>query len=229
MIFSFYIYSQYLVMIIIPYISIVLSTLRQAAHTQPPQKKKKKEKQWQPPGYPKNNGSPLDTLPNLLISYVHLCAISYWQPCVYLECTSDQMLQEQITWSKIPTSEINRYILYKILIVDCTVPRFFQMSPTFWRVGAPGPQNWNSWLEHCHHSISWTKYQGQTNELKNTIFDLITAHNPISAKSRNSVVFRLQPVYFFLPLYKGICCGYSFELHQLVDAIQMSTHNIMPL
>ena len=27
-------------------------------------------------------------------------------------------------------------------------------------------------------------------------------------------------------LYKGICCGYSFELHQQVDAIQMSTHNI---
>ena len=27
-------------------------------------------------------------------------------------------------------------------------------------------------------------------------------------------------------LYKGICCGYSFELHQQVDAIQISTHNI---
>ena len=27
-------------------------------------------------------------------------------------------------------------------------------------------------------------------------------------------------------LYKGICCGYPFELHRLVDAIQMSTHNI---
>ena len=27
-------------------------------------------------------------------------------------------------------------------------------------------------------------------------------------------------------LYKGICCVYSFELHRLVDAIQMSTHNI---
>ena len=25
---------------------------------------------------------------------------------------------------------------------------------------------------------------------------------------------------------KNICCGYSFELHQQVDAIQMSTHNI---
>ena len=27
-------------------------------------------------------------------------------------------------------------------------------------------------------------------------------------------------------LYKGICCGYSSELHEQVDAIQMSTHNI---
>ena len=27
-------------------------------------------------------------------------------------------------------------------------------------------------------------------------------------------------------LYKGICCGCSFELHRQVDAIQMSTHNI---
>ena len=28
---------------------------------------------------------------------------------------------------------------------------------------------------------------------------------------------------FFL---KTICCGYSFELHRQVDAIQMSTHSI---
>ena len=27
-------------------------------------------------------------------------------------------------------------------------------------------------------------------------------------------------------IYKGICCGYSFELHRQVDAIQMGTHNI---
>ena len=27
-------------------------------------------------------------------------------------------------------------------------------------------------------------------------------------------------------LYKSICCGNSFELHQQVDAIQMVTHNI---
>ena len=33
-------------------------------------------------------------------------------------------------------------------------------------------------------------------------------------------------VLFSLLLYKGICCGYSFKLHRLVDAIQMSSHNI---
>ena len=27
-------------------------------------------------------------------------------------------------------------------------------------------------------------------------------------------------------LYKSICCGYSFELPLLVEAIQMSTNNI---
>ena len=143
MIFSFYSYSQYLVMIIIPYISTVLSTLRQAALLSPhphPHNKKNNKKM----------AAPLTPSPIcwFLIMFI-CCAISYWQPCVNLECTSDQMLQEQITWSKIPTSESNRYIFYKILIVDCTVPRFFQMSPTFWRVRAPGPQNCNSWLEHC--------------------------------------------------------------------------------
>ena len=29
-------------------------------------------------------------------------------------------------------------------------------------------------------------------------------------------------------LYKSICCGYSFELHRQVDAVQMDTHNICP-
>ena len=27
-------------------------------------------------------------------------------------------------------------------------------------------------------------------------------------------------------LYESICCGYSFELHRQVDAIQMGSHNI---
>ena len=49
---------------------------------------------------------------------------------------------------------------------------------------------------------------------------------PISAQSRNSVFSDYSQCTFSLLLYKGICCGYSFELHRLVDAIQMSTHNI---
>ena len=35
-----------------------------------------------------------------------------------------------------------------------------------------------------------------------------------------------KPFFFSEFLYKSICCGYSFELHQQVDAIQMGTHNI---
>ena len=150
MIFSFYIYSQYLWLLfpISPQYCQHLDRQLTYPLTPPhhPQKKKKKKKKEKH----KNNGSP-PWHPTQSVDFLMFicCAISYWQPCVNLECTSDQMLQEQITWSKIPTSESNRYIFYKILIIDCTVPRFFQMSPTFWRVGAPGPQNWNSWLEHC--------------------------------------------------------------------------------
>ena len=40
-----------------------------------------------------------------------------------------------------------------------------------------------------------------------------------------SMQFKWVPTTYAF-LYKGICCGYSFELHRLVDAIQMSTHNI---
>ena len=68
--------SQYLVMIIIPYISKVLSTLRQAAHFPPPPPSQKKKKKWK-------TGSPLDTLPNPICWFIMFicCAISYWQPC----------------------------------------------------------------------------------------------------------------------------------------------------
>ena len=60
------------------------------------------------------------------------------------------------------------------------------------------------------------------NTWKYTVFNLITVHTPICAQSSNFVVFRLHQntyIYFF----EGICCGYPFELHQLVDAIQMNT------
>ena len=33
-------------------------------------------------------------------------------------------------------------------------------------------------------------------------------------------------VFFLIFFIKTICCGYSFELHRQVDAIQMGTHNI---
>ena len=59
-----------------------------------------------------------------------------------------------------------------------------------------------------------------------TVFDLITAHTPISAQS--SIKWSLYDSHaFYLLLYKSICCWYSFELpRQVVEAIQMSTNNI---
>ena len=37
-------------------------------------------------------------------------------------------------------------------------------------------------------------------------WDLITPHAPMSTQPSNLVVFRLQPEYFYLLLYKNICC-----------------------
>ena len=48
----------------------------------------------------------------------------------------------------------------------------------------------------------------------------------IHYKKDQKRTYLMMTMRFFLTLYKGICCGYSFELHRLVDAIQMSTHNI---
>ena len=42
-------------------------------------------------------------------------------------------------------------------------------------------------------------------------------------KFRSLITASVLFIYFF---YKGICCGFSFELHRLVNAIQMRTHNI---
>ena len=36
----------------------------------------------------------------------------------------------------------------------------------------------------------------------------------------------LMQYIIFCFLYRSVCCGYSFELSQLVEAIQMRTHNI---
>ena len=62
--------------------------------------------------------------------------------------------------------------------------------------------------------------------LINTIFILITANTLISTQSSSFIVFKLYLVYFYLLLYKSVCCRYLFELPQQVQAIKMSTNNI---
>ena len=58
-----------------------------------------------------------------------------------------------------------------------------------------------------------------------TVFDLITAHTPISAVNQ-FLSLQITVVYFYFLLYKNICCLYSFELPRLVEAIQISNNNI---
>ena len=48
----------------------------------------------------------------------------------------------------------------------------------------------------------------------------------ITVKRSEKVLFDDDFAIFSYFLYRGICCGYSFEYNQQVDAIQMSTHNI---
>ena len=50
----------------------------------------------------------------------------------------------------------------------------------------------------------------------NTVFDLIIAYAPISTQSSNIGVFRLQPVYFYLRLYKRICCDVFINAYAVV-------------
>ena len=48
-----------------------------------------------------------------------------------------------------------------------------------------------------------------------------------SAKDLSDDAYAMFLCVFFSDfLFKSICCGYSFELHRQVDAIQKDTHNI---
>ena len=53
--------------------------------------------------------------------------------------------------------------------------------------------------------------------------------NKHQKKTSLMMILRFLIRFFFSDFFfshKGICCGYSFELHRQVDAIQMSTRNI---
>ena len=51
-----------------------------------------------------------------------------------------------------------------------------------------------------------------------------------SVKDSSNDAYAMALCFLFYDFfYKSICCGYSFELHRQVDAIQMGTHNICRL
>ena len=59
------------------------------------------------------------------------------------------------------------------------------------------------------------------------IFDLITAHTSISAQSRNSVMFRLQPKYFLCPATKKVAGYYVIpsEILSVHPSVRQSPHH----
>ena len=62
-------------------------------------------------------------------------------------------------------------------------------------------------MKNNYVTDSFTALSEATIITRSTIIDLITEHAPISAQSSNLVVFRLQPVYFYLLLYKTYVVG----------------------
>ena len=55
----------------------------------------------------------------------------------------------------------------------------------------------------------------------------LPAKDTLLKKSHKKPCLMIIMRFFFSNfIYKGICCGYLFELHRQVDAVQMSTHNI---
>ena len=51
---------------------------------------------------------------------------------------------------------------------------------------------------------------------------ILRVHKKRSAKDLSNYTYAIFSDF----LYKNKCCGYSFELHRQVNAIQMITHNI---
>ena len=45
-------------------------------------------------------------------------------------------------------------------------------------------------------------------------------------RSEKDLFDDVYAIFFSDSLYTSTCCGYSFELHRQVDAIQMGSHNI---
>ena len=56
------------------------------------------------------------------------------------------------------------------------------------------------------------------------MFDLLRVHN--KKRSEKDLFDDDYAIFFPDFLHKGICCGYLFDLHRQVHAIQMSTHKI---
>ena len=153
MIFSFYIYSQYL-WLLFPISPQYCQHLdRQLTYpltpTPPLTEKKEKKKQWQPPWHPTQS---VDFLCSSVVPFLIDNPVLTWNVHL-IRC-----YKNRLHGAKYPHLKTFSIKFWSLIVLS---PDFFQMSPTFWRVGAPGPQNWNSWLEHCTKHHIYTSNEGE--------------------------------------------------------------------
>ena len=76
-----------------------------------------------------------------------------------------------------------------------------------------------------------TMHLGLSKLLGKLVVKYVTTYTKGTLKNDQEKLNLMMHIWFFSDfLYKSICCGYSFELHQQVmfevDTIQMGTHNI---
>ena len=100
------------------------------------------------------------------------------------------------------------WCLYKVLCKNCflNAPHQYHIRPNY-----------------CTVRIDFSKLLG-THICGKICIYLLRIHYKKDQKKSYLMMIIMQ--FFSDFLYKGICCGYSSELHWQVDAIQKSTHNI---
>ena len=77
-------------------------------------------------------------------------------------------------------------------------------------------------------SLTCAKYYLNSEASPNYIYRIRPNYhtNPYKRAVKKFHSLQISASVLFLYFFIKACCGYSFELHRLVDAIQMSTHNI---
>ena len=154
---------------------------------------------------------------NLEWNKYQLASFNIWCVCI---CSSEIQVPVIVKW-QMPKAQIKNVDLQWFQTMNMFLS-FNTESHRIWRK----PQRWLQWhissIFNWKESESWIMFTGKLLVIRS---NYRTYPYKCIVKQFRSLQITAS-VLFCLLLYKGICYGHSFELHQLVNAIQMSIHNI---